>query len=159
MIVISNELFGKYVLTAILKGLFLFLWSLIASVGIFIFAFGAAYAAADDSAAGWVIVIIGLITMIAGFVLAIMKNYSYCMTTYILYDEVQNGTYDGPRSIIDKSTKLMKGNRWRFFCLQFSFIGWYILTGITCGLLGFYTLPYIATADLFFYENLLENAE
>lgn len=36
MIVFSNELFGKYVLTAILKWLFLFLWSLIAGVGIFI---------------------------------------------------------------------------------------------------------------------------
>lgn len=87
------------------------------------------------------------------------ENYSYCMTTYILYDDVQNGTYEGPRSVIDKSTKLMKGNRWRFFCLQFSFIGWYILTGITCGLLYFYTLPYTTTANLFFYEDLLENAE
>ena len=156
MIVFSNELFGKYVLTAILKWLLLFLWSLIAGVGIFIFTIGVTYAAVDDSAAGWIIVIIGLIAMMAGFVLAIMKNYSYCMTTYIL---VQNGTYEGPRSVIDKSTKLMKGNRWRFFCLQFSFIGWYILTGITCGLLYFYTLPYITTANLFFYEDLLENAE
>ncbi|WP_315460052.1 DUF975 family protein [uncultured Streptococcus sp.] len=159
MIVFSNELFGKYVLTALLKWLFLFLWSLIAGVGIFIFAIGITYAAIDDSAAGWVIVIIGLIAMIAGFVLAIMKNYSYSMTTYILYDDVQNGTYEGPRSIIDKSTKLMKGNRWRFFCLQFSFIGWHILTAFTCGLLYFYTLPYTTTANLFFYEDLLENAE
>lgn len=159
MIVFSNELFGKYVLTAILKWLFIFLWSLIAGVGIFIFAIGAAYAAIDDSAAGWVIVIIGLITMIAGFVLAIIKNYSYAMTTYILYDDVQNDTYEGPRSVIRKSKELMNGNKWRFFCLQFSFIGWYILTGITCGLLYFYTLPYMTTADLFFYENLLENAE
>lgn len=159
MIVFSNELFGKYVLTALLKWLFLFLWSLIAGVGIVIFYIGVFLAGFGDIDAGWIIVMIGLIAMIAGFVLAIMKNYSYCMTTYILYDEVQNGTYEGPRSVIDKSTKLMKGNRWRFFCLQFSFIGWYILTGITCGLLYFYTLPYTTTANLFFYEDLLENAE
>lgn len=159
MIVFSNELFGKYILTAILKWVFIFLWSLIAGVGMFIFILGATYAAVDDSAAGWVIVIIGLITMIAGFVLAIMKNFSYAMTTYILYDDVQNGTYEGPRSVITKSTKLMNGNKWRFFCLQLSFIGWYILTGITCGLLHFYTLPYITTANLFFYEDLLEKAE
>ena len=50
---------------------------------------GVTYAAVDDSAAGWIIVIIGLIAMMARFVLAIMKNYSYCMTTYILYDDVQ----------------------------------------------------------------------
>ena len=78
---------------------------MIAGVGIFIFTIGVTYAAVDDSAAGWIIVIIGLIAMMAGFVLAIMKNYSYCMTTYILYDDVQNGTYEGPRSVIDKSTK------------------------------------------------------
>lgn len=159
MIIFSNELFGKYILTAILKWVFIFLWSLIAGVGMFIFILGASYAAVDDSAAGLVIVIIGLITMIAGFVLAIMKHFSYAMTTYILYDDVQNGTYEGPRSVITKSTKLMKGNRWRFFCLQFSFIGWYILTEFTCGLLYFYTLPYITTAELFFYEDLLEKAE
>ena len=159
MIVFSNELFGKYILTAILKWVFIFLWSLIAGVGMFIFVIGVTYAAVDDSAAGWVIVIIGLITMIAGFVLAIMKDFSYAITTYVLYDDVQNGTYEGPRSVITKSTKLMNGNKWRFFCLQFSFIGWYILTGITCGLLHFYTLPYITTANLFFYEDLLEKAE
>lgn len=159
MVVFSNELFGKYILTALLKWLFLFLWSLIAGVGIVIFYIGVFLAGFGDIDAGWIIVMIGLIAMIAGFVLAIMKNYSYCMTTYILYDEVQNDTYEGPRSVIDKSTKLMKGNRWHFFCLQFSFIGWYILTGITCGLLYFYTLPYTTTANLFFYEDLLENAE
>ncbi|WP_288622997.1 DUF975 family protein [uncultured Streptococcus sp.] len=159
MIVFSNALFGKYVLTAILKWLFLFLWSLIAGVGLFIFIFGLTYEAVYNFDAGWIIMIIGLIAMIAGVVLVIIKTYSYAMTTYILYDDVQNDTYEGPRSVIRKSKELMNGNKWRFFCLQFSFIGWNILTGMTFGLLYFYTLPYIATADLFFYENLLENAE
>ena len=159
MRVFSNELFGKYVVTAIVKWVFLFLWSLIAIAGIIILSAGVMFAATDDSAAGWVIVLIGFIVMIAGFVLAIMKEYAYSMTTYVLYDDVTNGTYEGPRSVIAKSTKLMNGNKWRFFCLQFSFIGWIILTALTCGLLHFYTLPYITTAELFFYEDLREKAE
>lgn len=40
--------------------------------------------------------------MIAGAVLTIMKEFSYSMTTYILYDDVQNGTYEGSRSVIEK---------------------------------------------------------
>nr|WP_253896395.1 DUF975 family protein [Streptococcus gallolyticus] len=48
MIVFSNELFGKYVLTAILKWLFSSYWSLIAGVGIVIFAIGIADAAIDN---------------------------------------------------------------------------------------------------------------
>ena len=159
MRVFSNELFGKFIVTALVKYVFIVLWSLIAVAGIIILSAGVMFAATDDSAAGWVIVLIGLIVMITGFVLAIMKEYAYSMTTYVLYDDVTNGTYEGPRSVITKSTELMKGNKWRFFCLQFSFIGWIILTALTCGLLYFYTLPYMTTADLFFYEDLVEKAE
>lgn len=128
MIVFSNELFGKYILTAILKWLFIFLWSLLAAVGVFVFIFGLVYVSEATSIIGYVAMTIGLIMMIAGAVLTIMKEFSYSMTTYILYDDVQNGTYEGPRSVIEKSTKLMNGNKWRFFCLQLSFIGWYLLT-------------------------------
>ena len=156
MIVFSNELFGKYILTAILKWLFIFLWSLLAAVGVFVFIFGLVYVSEATSIIGYVAMTIGLIMMIAGAVLTIMKEFSYSMTTYILYDDVQNGTYEGPRNVIEKSTKLMNGNKWRFFCLQLSFIGWYLLTGITCGLIYFYTLPYITTANLLFYDELVE---
>lgn len=156
MIVFSNELFGKYILTAILKWLFIFLWSLLTIVGVFVFIFGLVYVSEATSIIGYVAMTIGLIMMIAGAVLTIMKEFSYSMTTYILYDDVQNGTYEGPRSVIEKSTKLMNGNKWRFFCLQLSFIGWYLLTGITCGLIYFYTLPYITTANLLFYDELVE---
>ena len=157
MIIFSNELIGKYILTAILKWLFIFLWSLIANIGLFIFAIGT-YMTIHNSTLGWGVMIIGLITTATGIVLTTMKEFSYSMTTYILYDDIQNGTYEGPRSIMKKSSKLMNGHRWRFFCLQISFIGWYLLTGVTCGLIYFYTLPYITTAKLFFYEELLENA-
>ena len=112
----------------------------------------------------WVIVglfvaLLGFVLMIAGFILSIIKQYSYAMTTFVLYDAVADGTYDGPNSVISKSKELMNGNKWRYFCLQFSFIGWYILTGLTFGLLHFYTLPYTTTATLFFYEDLLDKAE
>ena len=127
--------------------------------GSIIFVAGVTATTSNNSNGGIFVTIIGFVLMVAGFALSIIKQYSYSMTTYVLYDAIQNGTYEGPRSVINKSTELMTGNKWRYFCLQFSFIGWYILTGLTFGLLHFYTLPYTTTATLFFYEDLLDKAE
>nr|WP_205395416.1 DUF975 family protein [Streptococcus lutetiensis] len=159
MRVFSNELFGKYVITAIVKWVYIFLWSLLAFVGMILLIAGATAASSNDSNVGLFLALLGFVLMIAGFVLSIIKQYSYAMTTFVLYDAVADGTYDGPNSVISKSKELMNGNKWRYFCLQFSFIGWYILTGLTCGLLHFYTLPYTTTATLYFYEDLLDKAE
>ena len=159
MRVFSNELFGKYVITAIVKWFYIFLWSLLAFVGMILLVAGATTASSKDSNVGLFVALLGFVLMIAGFILSIIKQYSYAMTTFVLYDAVADGTYDGPNSVISKSKELMNGNKWRYFCLQFSFIGWYILTGLTCGLLHFYTLPYTTTATLFFYEDLLDKAE
>lgn len=162
MIIFSNGLFIPFVLTAVVKWIFLFLWSLIPLIGIFICCFGLASATFEAIGRGpvnWGIVIIGLIVTIIGLILYITKKYAYSMTSYVLYDAIQNGTYSGPRSVIKESSKLMHGHKWRFFCLQFSFIGWYLLTIVTCGFMYFYTLPYMTTANLFFYENLLEKVD
>ena len=137
MRVFSNELFGKYVITAIVKWFYIFLWSLLAFVGMILLVAGATAASSKDSNVGLFVALL----------------------TFVLYDAVADGTYDGPNSVISKSKELMNGNKWRYFCLQFSFIGWYILTGLTFGLLHFYTLPYTTTATLFFYEDLLDKAE
>ena len=159
MRVFSNELFGKYVIIAIVKWFYIFLWSLLAFVGMILLVAGATAASSKDSNVGLFVALLGFVLMIAGFILSIIKQYSYAMTTFVLYDAVADGTYDGPNSVISKSKELMNGNKWRYFCLQFSFIGWYILTGLTCGLLHFYTLPYTTTATLYFYEDLLDKAE
>ncbi|MEI3519908.1 MAG: DUF975 family protein [Anaerosacchariphilus sp.] len=37
---------------------------------------------------------------------------------------------------------MMAGNRWRLFCLQFSFIGWGILCALTLGLGNLALRPY-----------------
>ena len=131
MRVFSNELFGKYVITAIVKWFYIFLWSLLAFVGMILLVAGATAASSKDSSVGLFVALLGFVLMIAGFILSIIKQYSYAMTTFVLYDAVADGTYDGPNSVISKSKELMNGNKWSYFCLQFSFIGWYILTGLT----------------------------
>lgn len=53
----------------------------------------------------------------------IMKAYSYAMAPYILAENPEMTADDAIR----ESQRLMRGNRFRLFCLQISFIGWNLL--------------------------------
>ena len=52
----------------------------------------------------------------------------------------------------------MKGNKWRLFCLYFSFIGWYLLIGVTFGIAAFWVVPYVHTAEVEFYDEISERS-
>lgn len=60
----------------------------------------------------------------------ILASYSYYMTPYILCEHPEMTA----REAISESKKLMKGNRWRLFCLNFSFIGWNLLATAVIGI-------------------------
>lgn len=53
----------------------------------------------------------------------IIKTYSYAMTPYIL---AENPGMTATEAITE-SRRIMDGNKWRLFCLGFSFIGWALL--------------------------------
>lgn len=53
----------------------------------------------------------------------IIKTYSYAMTPYIL---AENPSMTATEAITE-SRRIMDGNKWRLFCLSFSFIGWALL--------------------------------
>lgn len=79
----------------------------------------------------------------------IIASYSYAMTPYIL-EENPNMTAN---EAIGYSKEMMRGNKWRLFCLDISFIGWAILCLLTCGIGYFLLTPYIYAAHTaFFYE-------
>ena len=56
----------------------------------------------------------------------IIASYRYSMTPFIL---AENSGMTA-REAINESKELMKGNKWRLFCLEFSFIGWELLAGL-----------------------------
>lgn len=66
----------------------------------------------------------------------IIKGYSYAMTPYILAEHPELGANEA----ITRSREIMDGNKWRLFCLGFSFIGW----GLLCALPTLLTLGAIA---------------
>ena len=71
----------------------------------------------------------------------IIAGYSYAMTEYIL-------------AAIDCSKQMMSGNRWRLFCMQFSFIGWNLLSALTLGIGSLWVRPYQQAATAAFYREI-----
>lgn len=84
------------------------------------------------------------------FIPGIVKTYSYSMAAYILYEHPEMT----PNDAITKSRELMDGNKWRLFCLEFSFIGWSILCIFTCGIGVLWLIPYEQTAIAAFYREI-----
>jgi uncharacterized membrane protein len=49
---------------------------------------------------------------------------------------------------------MMKGPKWKLFCLDLSFIGWAILCVFTLGIGTLWLQPYIEASHSKFYEEL-----
>ena len=49
-----------------------------------------------------------------------------------------------------KSKEYMTGNRWKLFCLEFSFIGWAFLAAFTLGIGYFWVMPYMLVSQVSF---------
>ena len=80
----------------------------------------------------------------------IMASYSYAMTEFILAEHPELTAGEA----IAQSKEMMSGNRWRLFCLHFSFIGWDILCTLTMGIGHLWLRPYRQAADAAFYREI-----
>lgn len=80
----------------------------------------------------------------------IVAGYSYAMTNYILAENPELTASEA----IEQSKQMMTGNRWRLFCLQFSFIGWSILCALTLGIDNLWLRPYEQAATAAFYREV-----
>lgn len=80
----------------------------------------------------------------------IIKTYEYAIIPYILADDGEISSKDA----FKKAKQMMKGNKWRLFKLEFSFIGWYFLCFLTIGIGTFFLIPYISAATAEFYVEL-----
>ena len=76
----------------------------------------------------------------------IIKSISYAMTPYIMAENPEMTA----REAINESKRLMYGHKWELFCLELSFIGWYLLAALTVGIGGFFLAPYVEAAPISF---------
>ncbi len=99
--------------------------------------------------------VIGLFTMLWSLLLIIpgyIKNLSYSMATYILAENREMKFMDA----IKASQAMMEGHKMELFKLHWSFVWWMLLFFATCGLAGFYVIPYMNAAIANFYLELKE---
>lgn len=84
----------------------------------------------------------------------LIKIYEYRMIPYILAD---NPDMD-KKEVFSLSKSMMKGNKWRAFVLDLSFILWDFLSCITLGLVGtFWVAPYKLLTSAALYDELKQN--
>lgn len=77
----------------------------------------------------------------------IIKSFSYALTPFILKDNPElkfNGA-------IEKSMDMMRGYKWKLFCLYLSFIGWALLCILTLGIGYLWLAPYMSQSFAHFY--------
>ena len=67
-------------------------------------------------------------------------------------------SYDHPdwdwKQCIDESRRMMNGCKWKLFVLDLSFLGWYILGALCCGIGVLWVDPYRRAARAEFYVEL-----
>ena len=80
----------------------------------------------------------------------IIMSYAYSMAGYIMTENPEMSA----KEAMEVSKKMMQGNKWRLFCLQFSFIGWMILGSLTLGIGFLWINPYMNAAVTSFYDDI-----
>lgn len=80
----------------------------------------------------------------------IVAAYRYALAPYLMAEHPEMGVMEA----ISQSKALMRGNKWRLFCLQLSFIGWGILSTLTMGIGNLWLAPYRNAAETAFYLEL-----
>lgn len=92
----------------------------------------------------------GLLWSLLLIIPGIIAMFSYALTYYILADDKTIGVDDA----ITKSKKMMKGNKWRLFCLELRFLGWLLLCIPTLGIGLLWLMPYVQVTMAKFYEDI-----
>lgn len=84
-----------------------------------------------------------------------MKAYSYRLVPYLVKDRPELS----PMEVLAESEALMRGNRWRAFVMDLSFLGWLLLGVVTLNLGNiFWTNPYMNATDAALYQELTGRA-
>jgi uncharacterized membrane protein len=95
---------------------------------------------------GLFIVLWSLLFLIPG----IIAMYAYLMTFFVIADDPTVG----PLEAITRSKEMMRGNKWKAFCLIWRFFGWMLLCMLTLGIGYIWLGPYMQTTMAHFYDDI-----
>ncbi len=93
---------------------------------------------------------IGIGVLVSGLI-SIPVSYMYTFSYMIMAEYPTVGVVEALRS----SRHLMKGHKWKLFCLDISFFGWYLLSSILTFGIGMLAVhPYNQAARAVFYSDI-----
>ena len=90
----------------------------------------------------------GLLFIIPG----IIKGYAYRLVPYIINDHPEMDY----KEALARSQEMTNGEKFNMWVLDLSFIGWELLTILTCGIGAFFLAPYIQATWAQFYKAMCE---
>ena len=99
----------------------------------------------------WVYFLCGLKILLFTLLLIIpglVKALELAIVPYVLADNPKMKT----REVFEEAHLLMKGCKWKLLCLEISFLGWWLLCIITCGLAVPFFMPYYQATMAQFYR-------
>lgn len=85
--------------------------------------------------------------------LFIIPGIVYNYSSYFSFQIMCENPNLKPMEALKLSKKMVTGNRSELFALDLSFIGWWILCGISFGIASIYAIPYYLTTQALYYEN------
>lgn len=105
----------------------------------------------ESVSASALMVLLGIILLIAGFIVFIWLYLRYALLTQVMLDNRDYGVIESFRASAD----LMKGNKGRLFYLGISFVGWIILGALSFGIGYLWISPYINASVTVFYLDVI----
>jgi len=84
----------------------------------------------------------------------IIKSYEYFMVMYILSENPEIGA----ERAFEISSRTTKGEKWKIFLFELSFLGWILLGLLSCGIGVYFLEPYYYASFVELYQKLREKA-
>jgi len=91
----------------------------------------------------------------------IIKSYAYSQSFNVYKDMTNSGREKGvtANQAITESRRIMDGHKIELFKLELSFVGWWILSIFTLGILLLWVIPYYQMCKAAFYQNLVKKRD
>ena len=101
-------------------------------------------------------IIIGTIIGLAIYIPFVIYAYTYSQVIFIA---IRMDKYLNIKQIFHTSRMIMRGNKWRLFRLQITYIWWYLLALLPIGIGMFWFVPYYLEGQAIFFNTIAKEYE
>lgn len=138
------EQYGRAFCIYLLMMIFILLWSIPTIVLVIAGSAAMAGAVFGGSVGVGILAVILWIAAVVALILPIRASFAYSQCFFVAIDNPEIGAL----GVFKVSKALMNGNKWKYFCLDLSFIGWAVLCMIPCFVIVFVAMVVMIMPEL-----------